>query len=166
MKNILQLILILILVSCNNKKTVSTLQVPGMERYCTIDVGGESIIPNGRVVKPYGEFIRIHPDPFGMALSPDGTLALSVHNNLLTLINTGDKSTRECTAAFQGKGSYMGAAIKKDNRTAWLSGGDNGDIIVLDLLSLESKKRITINGICDGHNYMDSFAGDIRLSDD
>jgi len=76
MKNILQLVLILILASCNNKNTVSTLQVPGMDRYCKIDIGGESIIPNGRVVKPWGEFIRIAPDPFGLALSPDGSLAL------------------------------------------------------------------------------------------
>jgi YVTN family beta-propeller protein len=166
MNKVLLFISILLLSSCDNKQIVTTLQVPGRDRYCEINANGESVIPNGRIVKPAGEFIRISHDPFGLALSPDGTLALAVHNNLLTLINTGEKSSKEGITPFQDKGSYMGAAIKKDNKTAYLSGGDSGDIIVLDLLSLESSKRITINGICDGKDYNDSFIGDIRLSDD
>ncbi len=145
---------------------VSTLQVPGMNRFCEININGESIIPSGRLVKPYGEFVRIAPDPFGLALSPDGTLALSVHNNLLTLINTKTRSSKEGITSFHDKGSYMGAAIKKDNKTAYLSGGDSGDIIVMDLLTLGDTKRITINGPCDNLNFTDSFVGDIRLSDD
>ena len=166
MKNFLKLALILILASCKNNNMVSTLQVPGMDRYCTIDAGGESIIPNGRVVKPFGEFVRIAPDPFGLALSPDGSLALSVHNNLLTLISTSDNSIREVTAPFKDKGSYMGAAIKSDNKRVWLSGGDSGDIISMDLSSPENTKRISINGLCHGHDYHDSFVGDIILSED
>jgi DNA-binding beta-propeller fold protein YncE len=166
MKKILTIFLILILVSCDKKHMVSTLQVPGMDRYCGINTDGESVIPNGRVIKPCGEFVRIAPDPFGLALSPDGSLALSVHNNLLTLINTRDNSIREVTAPFRDKGSYMGAAIKNDNKRAWLSGGDSGDIISLDISSPENTKRTTINGICDGHEYHDSFVGDIILSED
>lgn len=157
---------LLLLFSCDEKQIVSTLQVPGMNRYCEINIDGENVIPSGRIVKPEGDFIRIAPDPFGLALSPDGTIALAVHNNLLTLINTADKSSVEGVAPFQGKGSYMGAAIKRDNKTAYLSGGDNGDIIVLDLLSMENTKRITINGMSDQHFYNDSFTGDIRISDD
>lgn len=44
----------------------------------------------------------------------------------------------------------MGAAISSDNKTAYLSGGDNGDIIILDLVSLKNKKRVSINGNSDG----------------
>ncbi len=69
-------------------------------------------------------------------------------------------------APFEEKGSYMGAAIRKDNKIAYLSGGDNGDIILLDLEKMKNIKRISMNGICDGRNYRDSFVGDIRLSDD
>ena len=166
MKILLPVISIILFLSCDNKQIVSTLQVPGKDRYCEIDIKGISVIPSGRVVRPYGEFVRIQPDPFGLALSPDGTLALSVHNNLLTLINTVDKTIREGINPFHAKGSYMGAALKKDNKTAYLSGGDSGDIIILDLLTLEDIKRITINGLCENHNYSDSFVGDIRLSDD
>jgi len=155
-----------LLISCSGNKTVITLQVPGHDRYCEINQDGESIIPSGRIIKPYGDFIRIKPDPFGLALSPDGTIALAVHNNLLTVIRTRDNSIEEFASPFQGKGSYMGAAIKSDNRTAFLSGGDSGDIMTVDLTAPDKVSRFSINGISSGKNYDDSFVGDIKLSDD
>jgi len=157
---------LLLLLSCKDRNSVVTLQVPGHDRYCEINPAGESIIPNGRIIKPYGDFIMIKPDPFGLALSPDGSVAISVHNNILTVINTIDNSIRELESPFQGKGSYMGAAIKSDNRTALLSGGDNGDIVIVDIKDPENVTRVSINGICDGKTYNDSFVGDIRLSGD
>lgn len=152
--------------SCDSGQMVSTLQVPGRDMWCTIDSMGESVIPSGRIVKPYGRFVWIAHDPFGLTLSPDGTLALSVHNNLLTLINTADISTREVSAPFREKGSYMGAAITRDNRTAYLSGGDSGDIIIMDLESDESSGRISLNGKSGGKDFRGSLVGDIVLSED
>jgi len=166
MKKLLFLAIPVLVLSCRNDKTITTLQVPGLNRYCQINLNGESIIPSGRIVKPYGEFIRIAHDPFGLALSPDGSVALAVHDNTLSLIKTSDMSFTEAQAPFEDKGSYMGAAISSDNKTAYLSGGDNGDIIILDLVSLKNKKRVSINGNSDGKNYKDSFTGDIILSKD
>ncbi len=166
MKKLLFLAIPVLFFSCWNDKTVTTLQVPGFNRYCQISLDGESIIPSGRIVRPYGEFIRIAHDPFGLALSPDGSVALAVHDNTLTLIKTSDMSFTEANAPYEDKGSYMGAAISSDNKTAYLSGGDNGDIIVLDLVSLKNKKRVSINSYSDGKNYKDSFTGDIILSKD
>ena len=166
MKKLLFLAIPVLVLSCRNDKTITTLQVPGFDRYCEISMDGESIIPSGRIVKPSGEFIRIAHDPFGLTLSPDGSVALAVHDNTLTLIKTSDMSFTEAQTPFEDKGSYMGAAISSDNKTAYLSGGDNGDIIVLDLVSLKNKKRVSINGNSDGKNYKDSFTGDIILSKD
>jgi YVTN family beta-propeller protein len=145
---------------------VNTIQVPGYSRYCELNPSGESVIPSGRIVKPYGSFIRISHDPFGLNLSPDGSLALAVHNNSLTLIHTADQSQIKSRAPFQDKGSYMGAAIRKDNKVAYLSGGDNGDIIILDLTLMQNIRRVTINGDIAGKTFKDSFVGDIRLSAD
>jgi len=166
MKKLLFLAIPVLVLSCRNDKTITTLQVPGLNRYCQINLNGESIIPSGRIVKPSGEFIRIAHDPFGLTLSPDGSVALAVHDNTLSLIKTSDMSFTEAQAPFEDKGSYMGAAISSDNKTAYLSGGDNGDIIILDLVSLKNKKRVSINGNSDGKNYKDSFTGDIILSKD
>ncbi len=166
MNKYLIIISISLLAGCSKGNKVSTLQVPGLDRYCQISLDGENIIPSGRIVKPYGEFIRIAHDPFGLALSPDGSVALAVHDNTLTLIKISDLSFTEAQAPFEDKGSYMGAAICSDNKTAYLSGGDNGDIIVLNLVNLKNKKRVSINGNSDGKNYKDSFTGDIILSKD
>lgn len=166
MNRLISILVLLFLFSCQNKESVLTLQVPGKDRYCEININGESVIPSGRIVKPWGEFIRISPDPFGLVLSPDGSLALAVHNNLLTLINTDNPGGKKVLTPFQKKGSYMGAAIRKDNKTAFLSGGDNGDIICFDLVNPAIIKRISINGICGGKSFGDSFVGDIVLSND
>jgi len=154
------------LFSYSQNQAFSTIQVPGYNRYCTVNYQGESIIPNGRIIRPEGETIRIAPDPFGMTLSEDGTLALSVHNDLLTIINTKNLTDKKVASPFQKKGSYMGVAISKDNKIAYLSGGNNGDIIVFDLTRLEIIKRISINGLYNKVLYMGSLAGDVRLSKD
>lgn len=99
-----------------------------------------------------------------MTLSEDGSLALAVHNDLLTIINTKNLTDKKVVSPFQKKGSYMGAAISKDNKIAYLSGGNNGDIILFDLIKLEIIKRISINGLYNEVLFKDSFTGDIRLS--
>ncbi len=174
MKKLFFLIIVLSVISCSQDKKVTTIQPPGADRYCQINENGESVIPSGRVVTPIGQVTRITHDPFGLALSPDGSIALGVHNNVLTYVNTSSPKNAirlpdykgQYPNPFSGKGSYMGAAILKDNSAAYLSGGDNGDIILFDLKTLESKKRISVNGKINGKKYVDSFVGDIKLSPD
>ncbi len=174
MKNVFIFIMTMVLVACNQNQSVTILQPPGAQEYCKIDVIGESIIPSGRIVKPAGEVTRITNDPFGLAVSPDGSVSLAIHDNVLTLIRnaTPDNAIRlpdydgKYEDPFQDKGSYMGAVILKDNSFAWLSGGDSGDIILFSLSELKSKKRISINGEINGKKYVDSFVGDIKLSPD
>ena len=174
MKKLLFLIIVLSIISCSQDKKVATIQPPGANRYCQINENGESVLPSGRVVTPIGEVTRITHDPFGLALSPDGSIALAVHDNVLTYVNTSNAKGAirlpdykgKYQNPFGGKGSYMGAAILKDNSAAYLSGGDSGDIILYDLKTLKSKKRISVNGMIKGKKYVDSFVGDIKLSPD
>jgi YVTN family beta-propeller protein len=166
MHKIVAILILGSLFPCSQKPSYSTLQVPGYDRFCNINTEGESVIPNGRIIHPTGELIRISPDPFGMTLSPDGSVALAVHNNLLTVIETENLRNKKFSSPFRGKGSYMGAAIRKDNKIAYLSGGDSGDIISFDLEKDEVIKRITINGSIGKESIKDSFTGDIRLSRD
>ncbi len=168
------IIILIFIFGCELKRNVETIQPPGPDRYCEVIVGGESILPSGRIVQPAGEVVRITHDPFGLALSPDGSVALAIHNNVLTVIETAraHKAIRlpsyngKLKNPFDGKGSFMGAAILRDNSKAYLSGGDSGDIIVFNLKMLLSEKRISINGWSSGKKYEDSFVGDIQLSED
>jgi YVTN family beta-propeller protein len=160
--------------ACQTGQVVETLQPPGHDRYCEIRIDGESVLPSGRIVKPAGEVVRITHDPFGLALSPDGSIALAIHSNVLTLIETArpQEAIRlpsydgTLKNPFEGKGSFMGAAITTDNAIAYLSGGDSGDIIVFNLKTLKSEQRISLNGWSSGKKYADSFVGDLILSED
>ena len=174
MRNTIILLLMGFGLGCQSDKMVETIQPPAANRYCEVNPQGESVIPSGRVINPAGEVTRITSDPFGLSLSPDGSIALAVHNNVLTVIKTDEtkKAQRlpswdgKLPGPYEGRGSYMGAAISTDNGLAYLSGGDSGEIIYFDLNTLSSLKRVSINQPFEGKNYADSFVGDLHLSED
>ena len=72
---------------CTAQKKVTILQVPGKNQFCSINQKGISILPSGRYVTPAGSTIRITNDPFGMAISPDGKKAVTLHNGVFTIID-------------------------------------------------------------------------------
>ena len=76
MKYLLPLIMIVLFVGCN--EPIKVLQVPGKDQYCKIDVNGVSILPSGRHATPVGEFLLITHDPYGMAISQNGSNAVRV----------------------------------------------------------------------------------------
>src|SRR5436190_7219009 len=77
------------------QQPVSVLEVPGRDQFCIINEKGTSVIPSGRYLTPAGDFIRITNDPFGLAISPDGRKAVTIHNGVFTIIDLGTlKNTR------------------------------------------------------------------------
>src|SRR4051812_40198173 len=77
------------------QQPVTILEVPGKDRFCSINEKGTSVIPSGRYLTPAGDFIRITNDPFGLAISPDGRKAVTIHNGVFTIIDLATlKNTR------------------------------------------------------------------------
>ena len=70
-----------------SQKTVTTLQVPGAAEFCKIDPAGYSVLPSGRYVTPAGKAVPISRAPYGLAISPDGQVALVLHNDVVTKID-------------------------------------------------------------------------------
>src|SRR5580698_11291517 len=109
----------------------SILTVPGANEYAHLDTAGISILASGRIIEPAGETIRITHDPFGMAISPDGTKIVSLHNGVFTIIDNNTLATIR-VPSYDGKirsplrhGSFLGVAFAGDSKTVWLSGGDD-----------------------------------------
>ena len=158
------LLMLVILYGCKDENVYVTIQPPGAQKYCSINPNGESVIPSGRIVDPYGEVIRITHDPFGLALSHDGKLAVAIHDNVLTLIETDNPQNAVRLPDYEGKykdpferkGSFMGAVFTRDNSRAYLGGGDSGEIILFDVNNLKSIKRISINGELNVKKYEDN----------
>jgi len=159
------------------------LSVPGKEEYTHISQKGTTVLPSGRHLTPAGETIQIAHDPFGMAVSPDGTKIITLHNGVFTIINNatlasqmvgwiGDipgndrldfagNSYRNSIPSPLPNGSFLGVAFGGDNKTVYLSGGDNGSVIVYDIDNLKKIDSISLNGVVDGVEYGDSFTSDL-----
>lgn len=173
MKNFYILLSILsssFVVSAQQKK-VMTYQVPGRNEYCTIDVMGKSVLPSGRYITPAGKTIRITHDPFGMALSHDGKKAVTLHNGVFTVIDIASlQHTR--VPSYDGKiasplsnGSFLGVAFAADSKTVYLSGGDNGAVIIYDIERMQRLDSISLNGKVDEFDFDDSFTSDLILNE-
>lgn len=175
------------------QKPITILQVPGKDRFCKIDEKGISVLPSGRFVTPAGQIIRITHDPFGMAISPDGKKAVTLHNGVFTIIDLAtlnntrvpsytkkivsplthqpvENSNAEIDTAIKSipsplsNGSFLGVVFAPDSKTVYLSGGDNGAVIVYDIETLQRLDSISLNGRINKIKFRDSFTSDLLLN--
>ncbi|HVV69973.1 MAG TPA: YncE family protein, partial [Verrucomicrobiae bacterium] len=163
------------------------LTVPAGDQYTHLDTAGISVLPSGRYVTPAGKTIRISHDPFGMAISPDGSRTVTLHNGVFTVIDNATlKSTmvgwigdipgndrsefdrdsyKNSIPSPLPNGSFLGVAFGPDNHTVYLSGGDNGSVIIYDIDLFKKLDSISLNGEIDGRQYGDSFTSDLVYDD-
>jgi len=150
------------------QKTYSYLSVPGVKEYTTIDKNNHSVLPSGRYISPAGSTIQITHDPFGMALSPDGSKTVTLHDGVFTIINNNSlKAIR--VPSYDKKivsplnhGSFLGVTFASNNNDlVYLSAGDAGAVIVYDINQLKMIDSISLNGTINGESFDDSFTSDI-----
>ena len=177
------------------QKKATVFSVPGISQFCKIDTKGISVLPSGRYLTPAGEFIRITNKPFGMSLSPDGKKAVTLHNGVFTIIDLaslkdirvpgyenkinsplaheplnssafGTDSVMQSTIQnVLPQGSFLGVTFAPDSKTVYLSGGDNGAVIVYDIEKLQRVDSISLNGEIGGTRFDDSFTSDLLLNE-
>jgi YVTN family beta-propeller protein len=151
---------------------ISILQVPGTSQFTKINEKGVSVLPSGRYVSPAGELVRISHDPFALKLSPNGKKAITLHDGVFTLIDIASMNTTR-VPSYDNKivspfsnGSYLGVAFSADSKTVYLSGGDNGAVLVYDLEQMKRLDSISLNAAVNNRFYDDSFTADLLLSKD
>ncbi|MEN9950502.1 MAG: hypothetical protein RLY85_1254 [Bacteroidota bacterium] len=143
------------------------LEVPGKQRYASLNPDGISVLPSGRFVKPAGQVARITHDPFGLAISPDGKKAVSLHDGVLTIFYL-DQNRHVRVPDYNNttpspfiKGSLLGASFYKDSKTVFLSGGDAGTIIAFDTENLSVVNTYSLDGKVGESTFQDSFTSDL-----
>ena len=150
---------------------VSILQVPGVNDFTKINEQGTSVLPSGRFVQPAGQMIRITHDPFGMAISPNGKKAVTLHNGVFTVIDLASLDAIRVPSYDKkiisplSNGSFLGVAFSGDSKKVYLSGGDNGAVIVYDVESFTKVDSISLDGKVDGINFKDSFTSDLLVNE-
>ena len=162
-----------ILFSCctvYGQKSAMVLSVPGLEEYAHINTNGKSVLASGRYITPAGQTIAITHDPFGLAISPDGTKTVTLHNGVFTIINN-ETLAAVRVPSYDGmipspfsNGSFLGVAFAPDSRRIYVSGGDNGAVIIYDIEKMQRLDSISLNGVVDGVDFQDSFTADLVLN--
>lgn len=172
----LLLLIVLLFAASFLSAQATTLMVPARDAYCQIDTAGKSVIPSGRYITPAGQVTRIARAAFGLDISPDETEALILHNNgVLTRVDMrrpgkSEQTPRATDIVAQAKqqiqfnrATFLGVAYAPDGHTAYLSGGDDGSVVVWDTRSMKKIDSISLNGICGSVNYVDSYTSDLTI---
>ena len=173
MKVLLLFLNIILFFGClNAQKKYKYLSVPGVNEYTSIDKNNHSVLPSGRYITPAGSTIQITNDPFGIAISPDESKSVTLHNGVITIIdNEKLKITRvpsydKKISSPLKKGSFLGVTFANNNNDfIYLSAGDAGAVIIYDINQLKMVDSISLNGTINGENFDESFTSDIIYND-
>ena len=157
---------------------VAELVAPAGNRPTQIVPRGETVLPNGRLVTPQGVEVKVAPHPFGLALSPDGKTLVTSNSgtwpfsvSIITGLTSSQPAVKQIPPGYPPRGSetdpksvYLGIAIAGNNRTLYLSEGNNGKIGIFDLKTRRDLGRLSLDGRYGGKTYQHSLAGDLKLS--
>ncbi|MFC2166835.1 bifunctional YncE family protein/alkaline phosphatase family protein [Acidobacteriota bacterium] len=178
-RTLLFIALIAIFLSANCGKQVEDVWVisaPAASQYTSIDRSGTTIIPNGRLLTPRGKQIEVAPHPYGLTLSPNGTVAVTANSGVepfsISIIRdvTSENPTVQQVppGANSDKGIlaavFMGLAISPDNQKLYIGGGQEGKIFVFDLSNGEKLEEFLCDIPFNNKEYEDSYIGDLVLS--
>ncbi len=179
MLRILPLAILLLWIGCSSPSDQQWVaQAPAGDRYCTLNPDGETILPNGRIVKPLGNTIRLAPHPYGLTLSPEGNIAItansgtkpfsiSIVKNLLDQSPTvqqipeGAQNDEDLLGAV-----FMGLAVTPDEKSVYVAGGQENMIYRFDLTTGERLDSIDCNQSFDNRDFSHGYIGDMALSQD
>jgi len=183
-KHILFLCFILICCRCTNErkpentKSQWIAEAPAGDEYCAIDTEGKTIIPNGRIILPYGRTFRIAPHPYGLTLSKDGSLAITANSGTgpfsITLLKnpfTEDIQIQQIPEGAQTDNDllaavFMGVAISPDNKTVYVAGGQENKVFIFDIESGNSKGEINCAIKTREQDFSEGYLGEMALSKD
>ncbi|MBI1319268.1 MAG: hypothetical protein GC168_10040 [Candidatus Hydrogenedens sp.] len=152
------------------------MQSPSGERYTERNPGGETVLPNGRLITPAGPMVQVRPHPFGLALSLDGRYAVAVSNDgaqlsILDLTDPDAPTVRffpDDVTNDDGvlDAAFMGLAISPDSKTVYVAGGSDWSLMAVDLATATQTFRLDCKHRTADAYVRAGYLGDLRLSPD
>jgi YVTN family beta-propeller protein len=149
-------------------------EAPAGERYTSSSPDGVSVLPNGRLLTPAGRQIPTAPHPFGMSLSADGSVLVTVNGGVvpfsLTVIRNPESDSPQVlqipakseTDKRRLPSAFLGAAVDTARGLVYASGGDSGVVAVFSLATGARVLAIDLSTT----QYPDAFTTDLALSPD
>jgi hypothetical protein len=154
------------------------LQAPAGRLPVKIDPRRVTVLPNGRLITPYGKQVKVAPHPYGLALSPDGKTLVTVNGgtnplsaSIITDIFALVPQVAQIPPGFKSSDAdpesvFLGADIARDNRTLYLSEGNNGKVGIFDLVTYQRLGSLSLDGEFQGKAFNHSLSAELRLSPD
>jgi YVTN family beta-propeller protein len=150
------------------------LHAPSVNTYATHDPAGITILPNGRQLRPEGRHFPLVRFPHGLAMSRDGKQLFVPSDGagqILTEWQSGPPKIVELNppkppGKKKGHLNAGGADFSPDGTLLYWSSGDKGTLFVFDTTSTQLLAEIPLNGEVAGKKFEDSYATDLKVSED
>lgn len=150
------------------------IKAPAGNEITHINVKEKTVIPNGRFITPNGTTYRIAPHPYGLTLSPDGSVAITANSgtgpfsiSLLKDVFTDSVKVSQIPEGYQNdenllESVFMGLAVSPDNQKVYVAGGQSNKVFVFSLNDATKLAEIS----CEDEGYRSGYIGDMVLSKD
>ncbi len=164
--------------SQNTSSKLKVVSSPSGRLYTHIDKIGRTVIPNGRILTPYGTSLEVAPHPFGLTLSPDGNIAVTANSGISPISISVIKNLRSSKptvmqippGASTDRGVlasvFMGLAISPDNKIVYVAGGQENKIYLFSIESGDKLDSIDCSLAENGTKTPNGYIGDMKLSRD
>jgi YVTN family beta-propeller protein len=180
MKTLAVSLVVATLSSCSRSQTPvpTVLSAPADRLYAQIDPDGTTVIPNGRLVRPFGRSVTVAPHPFGLTLSHSGDLAITANSGTepLSISIIEDLVSEKPTVRSIPPGPttddgvlasvFMGLAISPDDRMVYVAGGQENGVFLFNIRSGEKLGFIDCNVFSKDEDYRFGYIGDMVLNRD
>jgi DNA-binding beta-propeller fold protein YncE len=157
---------------------LSVVSSPSGSLYTRIHKSGKTVIPNGRILTPYGKTVEVAPHPYGLTLSPDGTLAITANSgtspisiSIIKKLKSDHPSVLQVPPGHStDKGVlasvFMGLAVSPDNKIVYVSGGQLNKIYLFSVDTGVKLDSIDCSVNLSGESRPNGYIGDMKLSED
>lgn len=150
------------------------LHAPAVETYATHDPAGTTVLPNGRYLTPVGKHYPLVRFPHGMAMTRDGARLFVASDGVGQLVTgwlTGPPQIAEIVLPKPaGRRKFHlnagGAEFSPDGERLYWSSGERGTVFVFDTATKQMLGEISLNAEAAGKKFEDSYAADLKVSDD
>jgi len=149
------------------------LHPPSIDTYARHDPAGVTVLSNGRFLKPVGHHLALAAWPHGLVMSRDGEDLFVASASVGQFIRGWRgpapviQEVKPPANKEKRRRSNAGAAdFSADGKRLYWSGGDEGSIYVYDTGSGQLAGEIPLNVEVAGRKYADSFAVDVKTSQD
>ena len=149
------------------------LHAPSVDTYAAHVPAGVTILSSGRLLTPAGKPVPVSRDPYGLAMTRDGTTLFVASEGVGQIVKdwqSGEPNITRVTPFPSKKrrerGNTGGADFSPDGKTLYWSGGESGAVMIFDAAAGTRQGELELNTELGANTYEGSYIMDLKVSQD